>query len=143
MDASRTAEVIPVTALAAAEALFQEGKTVSFNNISATFSMGPVVEPGDTVFLSPVPWSVIKTNDIIAYRAGPVGWIIHRLRKKNKDVFITRGDANFEPDEPAPVSAYRAKLIRVIKKDGRPGQLALSFGFRLKRWLKRRLSLLL
>jgi len=122
------AEISLVSALEAAEYFLQEGKPVSFVNISATNSMWPTIKTGDTVFLFPEPWENISRHDIIGYKNPAQVLIIHRIMKKKGDAFIAQGDNNAHPDPLVKKEAYRGVVRKVRGPGGK--EAALSFGWR-------------
>lgn len=64
-------------------------------------SMSPTMEPGDVVIVSKVNLGEIKEGDIITFKEGN-NYITHRVievKRENDIKFITKGDANKDPDQ--------------------------------------------
>ena len=64
-------------------------------------SMWPVFSRGDLVLIEGVSKSELKVGDIIVYRQiNSPGFTIHRVTQLAENLLTTKGDANFESDEP-------------------------------------------
>ena len=87
-------------------------------------SMQSAIDVGDIVFISEVPIDTIKEGDIIQYRSENTTIpIIHRViniyDNEGMNVFITKGDANENPDrEPVIPQQIQGKVIFTIPKLG-------------------------
>lgn len=92
--------------------------------IISTGSMQPALDTGDIAIISEVPIDDIQAGDIIQYERGGYS-IIHRVYEVegpetgNMKVFITKGDANSEPDsDPVTPEQVTGKVIFNIPKLG-------------------------
>jgi signal peptidase len=87
-------------------------------------SMEPKMYPGDVVIIAKTPADNIETGDIIQFRAQEEVTIMHRVieiqeTEGGSKVFITKGDANDEPDsEPVLPDNVVGKAILTIPKVG-------------------------
>ena len=87
-------------------------------------SMRPALDVGDIVIISDTPADAIKEGDIIQYKCTNISIpIIHRVYKINVEgntkVFITKGDANGNPDsEPVIAEQVMGKTVFTIPKIG-------------------------
>ena len=89
--------------------------------IIASGSMQPTMNPGDIAIVAKVPTDTIKPGDIIQYIT-PDATIIHRVidttGSKGSKVFVTKGDANTQPDDPILQSQVLGKVLFTIPKLG-------------------------
>ncbi len=87
-------------------------------------SMEPKMYPGDVVIIAKVPADNIQTGDIIQFRVPEEVTIMHRVieiqeTEEGGKVFITKGDANDEPDsEPVIPQNVVGKAVLTIPKIG-------------------------
>lgn len=64
-------------------------------------SMWPALKTGDLVLIEGVGKGDIHVGDIVVYKNKfGSGFTIHRIVKVQSDTFVTKGDANFDADEP-------------------------------------------
>jgi len=89
--------------------------------IIASGSMQPTMDAGDIAVVAKVPTDTIKPGDIIQY-VTPDAMIIHRVidttGSKGSKVFVTKGDANTQPDDPILQSQVLGKVLFTIPKLG-------------------------
>lgn len=78
-----------------------------------TPSMSPVMNPGDMIPVLPFWGSTLKIGQIVVFRTeADVNWIVHRVVGGSlEEGFITKGDANPEPD-PNPV--YPRHVVGIV-----------------------------
>lgn len=85
-------------------------------------SMWPVLNEGDLVFIQGgVRLEELKTGDIVVWRGSEGrGFTIHRIAKINGSEITTKGDANFNDDEPIGYDqiigrtlSFRGSLVRI------------------------------
>ena len=87
-------------------------------------SMEPKMYPGDVVIIAKVPADNIETSDIIQFRVPEGVTVMHRVieiqeTEGGSKVFITKGDANDEPDsEPVLPDNVVGKAVLTIPKVG-------------------------
>ena len=81
----------------------------------ATGSMSGTIEIGDVVIVRNT--KDVEENDIIVYKEND-NYITHRLIKKQKDKYITRGDANNSEDAPIDKEQVYGIVEKVIPKVG-------------------------
>jgi signal peptidase len=83
--------------------------------------MQPAIGVGDIVLISKVPIETIQKGDIIQYRSDNIT-IIHRVydiyKEDNAQVFITKGDANSNPDDPILSQQIMGKAVFTLPKIG-------------------------
>lgn len=89
--------------------------------IIASGSMTPTLNPGDIAIIISVPPQTIKTDDIIQYYTADM-MVIHRVIDTYKAGgtrwFITKGDANTEPDDPVNQNQVIGKSVFTIPQLG-------------------------
>ena len=56
-------------------------------------SMTPFVRDGDVVFVTPTATSDAGVGDVICYEAPPGTLFVHRVIARDRDRFVTKGDA--------------------------------------------------
>lgn len=87
-------------------------------------SMEPKMYPGDVVIIAKVPTDNIETGDVIQFRVPEEVTVMHRVieiqeTEGGSKVFITKGDANDEPDsEPVIPENVVGKAVMTIPKVG-------------------------
>ncbi len=87
-------------------------------------SMEPKMYPGDVVIIAKVPADNIETGDVIQFRVPEAVTVMHRVieiqeTEEGSKVFITKGDANDEPDsEPVLPDNVVGKAVLTIPKIG-------------------------
>jgi signal peptidase len=87
-------------------------------------SMEPKMYPGDVVIIAKVPVDNIVTGDVIQFRVPEGITVMHRVIEIQEtegggEVFITKGDANDEPDlEPVIPENVVGKAVMTIPKIG-------------------------
>ena len=65
-------------------------------------SMWPALKEGDLVFVQGIQKEDLKVGDIVVYKnKNNNTFTIHRVVKLNPENFVTKGDGNFNEDEPA------------------------------------------
>lgn len=62
-------------------------------------SMSPFVRSGDVIVLSPRPASAIRLGDVVAFLRGEARLVVHRVVRRRRDGFLTRGDASPRTDD--------------------------------------------
>lgn len=86
-------------------------------------SMEPVIPTGSVVYISEAPFEEIQEGDVITFRLKESNiQVTHRVVGKNdrKGYFITKGDANEQPDGPAaPYENVQGKVRLTIPYLGR------------------------
>ena len=86
-------------------------------------SMEPKIRTGSVVYVSEAPFEKIREGDVITFRPEGSGTqVTHRVVGKNdqKRYFITKGDANEQPDGPtAPYENVQGKVRLTIPYLGR------------------------
>ena len=89
--------------------------------IVASGSMTPTLNPGDIAIIISVPSQTIKIGDIIQYYTADMT-VIHRVidtyRAGGTRWFITKGDANSEPDDPVSQNQVIGKSVFTIPQIG-------------------------
>lgn len=89
--------------------------------IIASGSMIPTLDPGDIAIIISVPPQTIRIGDIIQYQTADM-MVIHRVtdtyRAGGTRWFITKGDANIEPDGPVSQNQVIGKSIFTIPQLG-------------------------
>ena len=89
--------------------------------IIASGSMKPTMDAGDIAVVAKVPTDTIKPGDIIQYIT-PDATIIHRVidttGTKGSKTFVTKGDANTQPDDPILQTQVLGKVLFTIPKLG-------------------------
>lgn len=89
----------------------------------ASGSMTPMMYAGDIVIIAKVPAEVIKEGDIIQFRKEERVTMMHRVIEIQEiggaKLFITKGDANDEPDkDPVPAENVVGRAVLTIPKIG-------------------------
>ena len=93
-------------------------------SLVASGSMSPVMDTGDTVIIAKVEADTIKPGDIIEFRTKENIPVMHRVieiqeTEEGAKVFITKGDANREPDkDPVIPESVKGKVVFTIRKVG-------------------------
>ena len=101
-------------------------------SLVASGSMRPVMEAGDVVIIVKLPADVIKEGDIIQFRKEEKITVMHRVieiqETEGAKFFITKGDANDEPDKnPVIPENVVGKLVLTIPKIGWASIVVKSF----------------
>ncbi len=101
-------------------------------SLVASGSMSPVMEAGDVVIIAKVSADVIKEGDIIQFRKEEKITVMHRVIEiqdtEGAILFITKGDANDEPDKDPVIPAnVVGKLVLTIPKIGWASIMVKSF----------------
>ena len=86
-------------------------------------SMSPTMDAGDVVIIAKVPADTIKVGDVIQFRKTEKITVMHRVieiqETEGAKFFITKGDANAEPDtDPVIPQNVVGKLVLTIRKIG-------------------------
>jgi len=89
----------------------------------ASGSMQPAMDVGDVVIIAKVPADVIEEGDIIQFRRPEKVTVMHRVVEiqevEGAKSFITKGDANSEPDKDPVIPAnVVGKAVFTIRKVG-------------------------
>src|ERR1017187_7221058 len=79
-------------------------------------SMLPSIWPGDVLLILRTPPADIEPGDVVLY-AREGGFLAHRIVKKEKDTFTTRGDSLRADDEPVSFRQVLGK-IAIIERSG-------------------------
>ncbi len=98
--------------------LFASGEWMS--HARYTDSMLPVIRGGDLCIWNVTPFGQLHKGDIVATFAhfnGQWGLVSHRLYKRTRNGWMTKGDANRWPDSwiTTPQN-YRGRLVEVVHK---------------------------
>ena len=84
-------------------------------------SMSPAMDPGDVIVISKVDSNEVKKGDIITFKEGE-NFVTHRvieIKKESDTKFITKGDANEDPDQRLVSSEeIKGKVVFTIPKMG-------------------------
>jgi len=101
-------------------------------SLVASGSMSPMMDAGDVVIIAKVPGDIIKVGDVIQFRKVEGITVMHRVieiqKTEGSKFFITKGDANNEPDdEPVIPQNVVGKLVLTIRKIGWVSILVKSF----------------
>ena len=84
--------------------------------IVLTGSMEPTLNIDDFVILRELKGRV-NVNDIVSYkRPGEKNEVLHRVVSVNKNIVITKGDANNKEDDPIDVMQITGVYVRKVKK---------------------------
>lgn len=90
-------------------------------SVIASGSMTPTLNPGDIAIIISVPPQTIEIGDIIQYYTADM-MVIHRVidtyRAGGTRGFITKGDANAEPDDPVNQNQVIGKSVFIIPQLG-------------------------
>lgn len=81
-------------------------------------SMWPSLKEGDLVFIKgSLKKEDLKVSDIVVYRNDKGGsFTIHRIVKLSENDFTTKGDANFQEDNPIPYDRLIGRALALSKK---------------------------
>jgi signal peptidase len=114
---------IITTIIAVAIIWFSVGLFPFHPALVASGSMTPTMYAGDVVIIAKVPADIIKTGDVIQFRVPENVTVMHRVieiqEAEGSKSFITKGDANDEPDEePVIPENLVGKAIFTIPKVG-------------------------
>jgi signal peptidase I len=98
----------------------------------ASGSMRPEMEVGDVAVIAKVPDNKLQVGDVIEFRKSETMNVVHRIvdiqEQGGKRVFITKGDANSEPDsEPVLAANVIGKVVFQVPKIGWIGVGVKSF----------------
>jgi signal peptidase I len=81
-----------------------------------TGSMWPVLDSGCLVIRSQIPYSMLQLGDIVHRKDGKAIDLVHRLVLKEKDKFVTQGDANNNHDAGYVTSeSYSGSVLAIIR----------------------------
>jgi len=90
-------------------------------SVIASGSMAPTLNPGDIAIIISVPSQTIRIGDIIQYYTADM-MVIHRVTDTytagGTSWFITKGDANTEPDDPVNQNQVIGKSVFTIPQLG-------------------------
>lgn len=90
-------------------------------SLIASNSMSPKLLVGDIALVRDVSPDNVAVGDIIRFRQGDV-YVIHRVvdiqSNGNQITFVTRGDANTDPDPPVPEAALAGRVVLAVPKIG-------------------------
>ncbi|TSC69981.1 MAG: signal peptidase, endoplasmic reticulum-type [Parcubacteria group bacterium Gr01-1014_70] len=75
-------------------------------------SMWPALKRGDLILIKGVERSDIQKNDIVVWKHGG-GFTIHRVVELNQKTLVTKGDGNFDADEPVRYEDVVGKALTV------------------------------
>jgi signal peptidase len=101
-------------------------------SLVASGSMSPLMDAGDVVIIAKVSGDTIKMGDVIQFRKTEDITVMHRVieiqEREGAKFFITKGDANDEPDDdPVIPQNVVGKLVLTIRKVGWVSILVKSF----------------
>ena len=99
---------------------------VSFRFQARGRSMLPVIHDGDILHVKAVDPERVRVGEIVLFRNGRV-LKAHRVVRKHKDFFVTRGDAGLEADD----SIQRGQIVgKIIAKEcAQTGRVVSLDGF--------------
>jgi signal peptidase I len=84
-------------------------------------SMWPELKEGDLIFIEGVAREELAVEDVVVYRNHGGGtFTIHRIVELREDELVTKGDANFNRDNPI---AYEDVVGRAVTVKGRYARL--------------------
>jgi len=114
---------IVTTVVAVAIIWFSVGLFPIHPALVSSGSMRPTMDVGDVVIIAKVPANVVKPGDIIQFRRPEKVTVMHRVidiqQTEGGEVFITKGDANSEPDtDPVTPENVVGKAVFNIPKIG-------------------------
>ena len=79
-------------------------------------SMWPVLKEGDLIFIEGIAKEELAVGDVVVYRNHDGGtFTIHRIVDLREDELVTKGDANFNKDDPI---AYEDVVGRTVTVRG-------------------------
>lgn len=78
-------------------------------------SMWPALKRGDLILIEGVEKAEIEMGDIVVWKHSG-GFTIHRVVELNQKTLVTKGDGNFEADEPV---RYEDVIGRALETHGR------------------------
>lgn len=107
-----------------AGAVLSEGSELSFR--AGGRSMSPFILDNEIVIIEPPPMT-LRVGDVILFECKSGHLILHRIVKKTKNSYVTRGDANCHADETVLHSSVLGKAFHVV------GGLNLHLRFPLNR----------
>ncbi|OGL39603.1 MAG: signal peptidase I [Candidatus Schekmanbacteria bacterium RIFCSPHIGHO2_02_FULL_38_11] len=86
-------------------------------------SMHPFIKDKDIIKVKPVQPEKLKSGDVILYKTGYRGFVVHRLikkqnKKKGEPLFVTKGDFCYTPDPAISSSDILGKVIS-IERNGK------------------------
>jgi hypothetical protein len=89
-------------------------------------SMRPFLQGNEVLTIGKAPGNSLRLGDLLLVRGEDGAALLHRLLRKTRDaagrvVFQTKGDALLGLDPPTPECRVLAKVLLVIKPDGRGG----------------------
>lgn len=94
-----------------AKAVLSAGAHIAFRAGGA--SMSPFIRDNETVIIEPLT-RTLRTGDIILFEAESRQLLLHRIVKKKRDGYVTRGDATCHEDCPVPHSAVLGRAVHVV-----------------------------
>lgn len=107
-----------------AGAVLRVGSELSFR--AGGRSMSPFILDNEIVIIEPPPMT-LRVGDVILFECKSGHLILHRIVKKTKNSYVTRGDANCHADETVLHSSVLGKAVHVV------GGLNLHLRFPLSR----------
>jgi len=108
--------------------------------------MGPAIRDGDLVTFAPIRHRQVRRGDVLLYDSarGPTAHRVVECPKRDRAIFLTRGDAPGSPLEEVPVGQVLGR-VESVERDGRPVRVRRWFARQvaaadwLRRWAARRL----
>jgi len=108
--------------------IFKKRKSVRFQ--AKGWSMRPFIQDGDSITVSPVESSSVKTGDVVFYLTDENKVIVHRVMGKQKKeggmTLLIKGDATFGPPERVDIQKILGKVV-AIERDGRKRRIDTTF----------------
>jgi signal peptidase I len=89
-------------------------------------SMIPFIWDGDRVLVRPAGSAEILVGDVICYETSPGRLFLHRVIKRDREQFVTKGDALDFTDLVSPGQVL-GKVV-AVERDGRVRRLAIRVG---------------
>lgn len=88
----------------------------------ASFSMLPLIRPGEECLLAPVDPRCVARGTLIAFRQG-ARLVVHRVVASDTSGVVTKGDALASPDPPVPWGEVAGHVV-ALRVNGRSVDLA-------------------
>lgn len=85
---------------------------------AVSWSMAPLIRPGDALRVTPVGADPPRTGAIVAYRSG-AQLIVHRVVAATREGVVTRGDGLRDADEPVARTRVIGRVTAIRTATGR------------------------
>jgi hypothetical protein len=83
-------------------------------------SMFPAIEDGEILHVEPVNTATLRVADIVLFKNG-AGFKAHRIIRKSKNIFVTRGDSGMDADSAIMGEQIMGKIV--AKENAETGRL--------------------